>query len=297
MPEMTLFAGPGTSSQIIATFTVKGEPASKARPRFDHRGSKSHAYTPEKTKLAENRVCAAFLEAAHKKGTDTETAYGVLAHFYSGTHQRRDVDNMVKLILDGLNGVAFPDDSQVVEIVGRKSFVARSDARTEVTVYKVGRVDRLTRACAFCGKDFTTYPSVADKKMYCSTKCREAHKIKRREVVCINCGKTFLAWGEVKAATRKYCSKECAKEHRSVTVACTICGAEFSRYACHVREHNYCSKECATKAVVEEHRNRRTTHFPGKCLICGAGTTRKEYRRCNHCKRAGKTIPITPECN
>lgn len=141
MTEPAPFAGIPSTSNIVAAFTVHGEPVSKARPRFNHRGSKSHAYTPELTKAAESKVAAAFLEQTHRRGTDPDITYGISAHFFNGTRQRRDVDNMLKLVLDGLNKVAFPDDVQVTEVIGRKSFVSKYEARTEVIVYVVGTVE------------------------------------------------------------------------------------------------------------------------------------------------------------
>lgn len=284
--QPALFAGPESESSIVASFTVPGEPASKARPRFDHRNSKTHVYTPAKTKAAEAKVAACYLAAAHKRGTDPDITYGVLAHFYNGTRQRRDVDNMVKLVLDGLNKVAFPDDVQVVEVVGRKSFVAKKDARTEVVLYVVGEVDRLAKQCSYCGKEFITWPSLYEATKFCSKECREAQRRERRTKVCEQCGKKFFDSHE-----RRFCSKECRAEFSSVEVTCSICGKEFKKYRSLVRKRNYCSPECARVNDALVHKARRSKTFPGTCAICGAGTTRKEYRRCNPCKLAGLPIP------
>ena len=80
----------------------------------------------------------AYRAAGGRLNTDTETAYAVHATFFNGTMQRRDVDNMLKLILDGLNGVAYPDDTQVLEVWGRKTKVETGQARTEVRLYRIG---------------------------------------------------------------------------------------------------------------------------------------------------------------
>lgn len=282
-----LFAGPESESSIVASFTVPGEPASKARPRFDHRGSKSHAYTPAKTKAAEAKVAACYLAAAHKRGTDPDITYGVLAHFYNGTRQRRDVDNMVKLVLDGLNTVAFPDDVQVVEVVGRKSFVLKKEARTEVVLYRVGEVDRLTKKCEHCDGEFVTWPSQCEVTKYCSRECREADRRERREVTCKQCGKTFLAHGKKDASTRKFCSKECRTEYGSVEVVCDWCDKPFKRYRSWIRKQNYCSDQCSHNAMMK--RRHEAKCRPGVCRVCGKGTSRKEYTRCNTCRLAGKT--------
>jgi len=124
--------------QLIAEFEVPGEPVSKSRARFTKRGSKTVAYTPQKTKDGELRVAWAFRQACARLSlnpTDREIAYRVESEFHSGTRQRRDVDNMTKLILDGLNGVAWVDDNQVLEIESCKRYVPRKSARTVVRVY------------------------------------------------------------------------------------------------------------------------------------------------------------------
>lgn len=138
---------------VVARFTIEGEPVSKSRARFTKRGSKTRTYTPEKTRQAEEKVAWLFRQAARGHKPDPDSTYGVMALFFAGTRQRRDVDNMLKLILDGLNKVAWADDDQVVEVSGRKSFENRAPkrARTEVVVYRVGTVYRPTATCEHCG--------------------------------------------------------------------------------------------------------------------------------------------------
>lgn len=293
--QTALFAGIPSSNKIVATFTVKGEPASKARPRFDNRGSKTKVYTPAKTKAAEDRVAAEFLKVAKRKGTDPERTYGVSAHFYSGTRQRRDVDNMMKLVLDGLNGWAFPDDVQVTEIIGRKSIVPKTDARTEVTVYEIGEVDRLTKPCKECGEPFVTWPSQYDTSKFCGKECSERWRTRPKERVCQYCGKEFLAHGATHA--RPFCSRECRNAEGHITINCEICQKPFDQYRSWAKHHKCCSVECAEIRNKKRREMRATKKFPGTCLICGAGTTRKEYKRCNPCKLAGKKVsmPETPE--
>jgi crossover junction endodeoxyribonuclease RusA len=118
---------------VIAQFTIEGEPVSKERPRFANR----HAYTPEKTAKAEEVVGWQFRRAAprHKPGPGS---YGVTAVFFCGSKTGRDVDNMLKLVLDGLNKVAWADDVQVTEVSARKVAAAPATARTEVSVYLAG---------------------------------------------------------------------------------------------------------------------------------------------------------------
>ncbi|MCW2899302.1 MAG: RusA family crossover junction endodeoxyribonuclease, partial [Streptosporangiaceae bacterium] len=89
----------GRAPIVVARFTVDGEPVSKARPRFATKGSKNQTYTPQKTRDAEQVVAWKFRATAPGHKPNSEHTYGVTALFVSGTRHRRDVDNMLKLIL------------------------------------------------------------------------------------------------------------------------------------------------------------------------------------------------------
>ncbi len=100
---------------------VKG----KARPRF----SRGHAYTPKATSDAQETIAASYVEAccgdALKASDGVPVAVAVLTtrNVKSGFRrrdgdahddlQKPDADNIAKLVLDALNGVAYEDDSQV----------------------------------------------------------------------------------------------------------------------------------------------------------------------------------------
>lgn len=279
---------------VVARFTIEGEPVSKARARFTNRGSKSRAYTPEKVRTAEARVAWAF-KAAAKPGYQPLDGdrFGVFAIFFNGTRQRRDVDNMLKLILDGLNGVAWVDDNQVLEVSGRKSYAPnRTEARTEVIVYWAGPDDAPTQKCEYCGSDFRTYESWtnSDKpRRFCSQDCHYASRRAARERECKHCGKTFEAHGPERET--RYCSLECRRADGHVTIPCKICGTEFDQFRSWAESRPYCSSECVAENARRRARENRKRRRPGTCLICGDGTSRKEYVRCNACKVAGKAVP------
>lgn len=119
-------------------FYVCGEPQGKARPRVIGR----HAYTPEKTVAYENRIRLAYKAAAHgappaEKGSTLQiaiTAYYAIPQkasrairdlMQAGTirpTRKPDVDNIGKVVLDALNGIAYHDDAQVIELVVGKYY-------------------------------------------------------------------------------------------------------------------------------------------------------------------------------
>ena len=50
--------------------------------------------------------------------------------------KRGDLDNLLKVILDALNGIAYDDDAQIVEIKARR-FDDKSNPRVEIDVIEV----------------------------------------------------------------------------------------------------------------------------------------------------------------
>lgn len=134
------------------TFTIPGEPVAKGRARsFVRNGHVAH-YTPDKTARYENLVKLA-AQQAMAEAAPIEGAVGLIVRAYFSIpkswslkkqrsaalgeimHTKRpDLDNVVKAIKDGANGVAWKDDSQVVDVRASKRY---GTPRVEVEV-KVG---------------------------------------------------------------------------------------------------------------------------------------------------------------
>lgn len=237
--------------QVVARFTLDGEPVSKSRARFTRRGSKVHTYTPEKTKEGERRTAQAFREAAPGFEVDATGAFGVMCKFFNATRQRRDVDNMIKLICDGLNEVAWADDNQVAEVAGRKQFVLEHDeARTEVLIYRIGEVERPSSPCQNCGKPMDIYRSTKGKRKFCNQACHLEWRRSKRERSCAECGDVIddprRSHGE------PYCSEACyaakrARENR-ISARCAECGAEMTVWkSMGNRKNVWCSETCRAR--------------------------------------------------
>lgn len=130
-------------------FIVDGKPQGKQRPRFS-RISKT-VYTPTKTAKYEKQIAKAYTESGGKCiPADCYVSVSVSAFFpipksYSKKKredclERRlrpdkkpDMDNILKVVLDALNRVAYVDDKQVVELIGRK-YYTESDGFLWVSV-------------------------------------------------------------------------------------------------------------------------------------------------------------------
>ena len=132
-------------------FIVPGDPVSKGRPRFTRSG---HAYTPEATTRFENLVRVSFSEQ-YPNHVPLDLPIGLVVHSYfrvpaswsrkktmqalSGEVQKTtkpDLDNVLKAITDGLNGVAWADDAQIHYLSASKRYSDRP--RTEVIIYYTG---------------------------------------------------------------------------------------------------------------------------------------------------------------
>lgn len=126
----------------IVKFVVYGKPQGKARPRF----SNGRVYTPTATKEYERQVEAAYITAANGyKFADKPVNVSITAYLKRAKSNRRefatskpDVDNVAKAILDGLNGVAFDDDKQVVCLTINKVYCKSSSDLPRTIVVLTG---------------------------------------------------------------------------------------------------------------------------------------------------------------
>ena len=118
---------------MIFEFTIPGKPCGKGRPRFTKSG---HTFTPEKTVNYETLVKLAFRQAypsAEPIAAKVEVIAKIKAYYpipvsASKKLQARmragqmkpttkpDTDNIAKICLDALNGIAYHDDAQIVEL-------------------------------------------------------------------------------------------------------------------------------------------------------------------------------------
>lgn len=121
--------------QVI--FVVKGEPKGKGRPRLNR--CSGNIYTPRETANYERLVALSYsnsargykftspvkvtVKAYHKppKGKSKKVVEDMLNGRILPT-KKPDADNVAKIVLDGLNHVAWDDDTQVVEMMVTKRY-------------------------------------------------------------------------------------------------------------------------------------------------------------------------------
>ena len=123
-------------------FTIYGECVGKGRPKFARRGNFVRTYTPEATANYETLVRLSFIqENPNFKTIEKDIPLTCIITIYKGipksTSKKKktmmlngqirptskpDIDNSVKSIFDALNGVAYNDDSQIVELSVKKYY-------------------------------------------------------------------------------------------------------------------------------------------------------------------------------
>lgn len=122
------------------TFVIPGPPVGKGRPKFSTRGGFYRAYTPAKTMEYESLVKKQCIKAMMgrepidgpvqmravfyfpiPKSTSKKTK-AAMEHGTVRPTIKSDIDNLIKSVLDGINGVGFYDDKQVVEIWASKRY-------------------------------------------------------------------------------------------------------------------------------------------------------------------------------
>ena len=130
--------------------TIPGTPVAKGRPRLGRYGT----YTPKKTQEYEEYIKACWIakfgricptdkplavkvifympipKSANKK-QKTEMAEGRIQHT-----KKPDTDNLIKSVLDALNGIAYKDDSMIYKLTAIKKYSEK--ARTELTIEERG---------------------------------------------------------------------------------------------------------------------------------------------------------------
>ena len=133
------------------SITVPGAPVGKGRARMTRAG---HAYTPPKTRSYEALIALAAQQAMQGRPpmagalTVGFTAYVPIAPSWPKRKQeaarnrtlrptkKPDLDNYIKAAFDGMTGIVFVDDAQVVEMERPAKFYSDMP-RLEITVQEI----------------------------------------------------------------------------------------------------------------------------------------------------------------
>lgn len=122
---------------MLLAFKIDVEPVGKGRPRFTRDG---HAYTPERTRKFEAAVRAHAYEFMRRmsaqripEGVPIDVRVVALFPIPKSWPKKKkaeatklipriDVDNVLKAVLDAMNGVVFEDDRQIIKAIAEKRY-------------------------------------------------------------------------------------------------------------------------------------------------------------------------------
>lgn len=133
------------------TFSVPGQPVGKGRPRVGRAGPHARLFTPEKTVAYEALIVAAADDAMAGRQllagacavqasigvavpaswSKRKRADALAGRIYPGT--KPDADNVLKSILDAMNGVVYVDDCLAVDLAARKRYAEAPGVFVRVT--------------------------------------------------------------------------------------------------------------------------------------------------------------------
>ena len=111
------------------------KPQSKERARARGR----QFYTPNKTRKYEENIAMLYRANGGEYHKGKIKVYVVFSYatkdcqkMWTSKTSRPDVDNLIKALFDGLNGVAWEDDAQVVEVKASKVWTAYDYIELEI---------------------------------------------------------------------------------------------------------------------------------------------------------------------
>lgn len=125
---------------MITSFILSGVPVPKGRPRLSTRGGFARAYTPDKTRRFETAISEAARAAVGPidpyQGAVEMEAHVIVPIPKSWPRRDKlaalegrlrpegkpDLDNYVKALADGMNGVVYADDAQIVSQIASKRY-------------------------------------------------------------------------------------------------------------------------------------------------------------------------------
>jgi Holliday junction resolvase RusA-like endonuclease len=122
-------------------FSIDSPPVPKGRPKFSKIGGFVRTYTPKKTSDYETIVRETAQQAMTREPLETPTAVYLyfrlpipksypkkrVAACLTGLERpikKPDIDNLAKSVLDGLNGIVYRDDGQIVSLHVTKVYAA-----------------------------------------------------------------------------------------------------------------------------------------------------------------------------
>ena len=143
--------------RTCVVFSIPSEPTGKGRPRFSTFNGHVRAVTPQQTVLYENLVKTMYAIqcCGYRFGDDERLEMRIAAYYAipkSASKKKRadmiagiirpckkpDMDNVIKIIADALNEIAYKDDAQIVDTVVSKFYAEEPHVDVVIRIAEEG---------------------------------------------------------------------------------------------------------------------------------------------------------------
>lgn len=144
----------------VRIIDVPGEPLGKGRPRFRRLQNYVSTYTDAKTKKYEQVIAKTWQdnfgkEILFKADSPLELEIQCWFSIPKSTPKslkqkmlnnqidyikKPDIDNIAKIVLDGLNKVAYEDDKQITSLLIKKNYVHCEEEQPKVRIFIYGAI-------------------------------------------------------------------------------------------------------------------------------------------------------------
>lgn len=114
------------------TITIPWDALASSNQRNQRKGGKAHSYGYKRSLEAIRQIAQGAVQGQRPKWPDG-TVYMEIS-FVPPDRRRRDVTNLLKGLMDALEGVVYADDFQVDELHIQRLDADKHDARAEVRV-------------------------------------------------------------------------------------------------------------------------------------------------------------------
>lgn len=122
----------------ITRFAIAGDPVAWARPRFNN----GRAFTADRQRGAKDSLSWAIAMGWGKPKIPRETPVSLCVEFVFRAAKKKDIgqlrprrpdiDNLLKLVMDAMQGVVFEDDGQIADVRVMKRWGETSETRIEI---------------------------------------------------------------------------------------------------------------------------------------------------------------------
>ena len=141
--------------RTCVVFSIPSEPTGKGRPRFSTFNGHVRAVTPQQTVLYENLVKTMYAIqcCGYRFGDDERLEMRIAAYYAipkSASKKKRadmepldllivvGMDNVIKIIADALNEIAYKDDAQIVDTVVSKFYAEEPHVDVVIRIAEEG---------------------------------------------------------------------------------------------------------------------------------------------------------------